>query len=102
MITWAGAGYGDIAPVTNIGRILGMVLVISGVTTWGLLIGNLSAFLSARSAEMIAREGPEPSVGELKRKLSQLDQMTEGELLALQGQVDALIKDRIETRRNKA
>jgi voltage-gated potassium channel len=49
VLTWASAGYGDIRPVTDLGRICGLVLIISGLTTWGLVIGNLSAFFTSRT-----------------------------------------------------
>jgi voltage-gated potassium channel len=95
-LTWASAGYGDITPVTTIGRILGIILVVSGITTWGLLIGNLSAFLSTRSSDRIEKQETDPVINELKRKITRLDKLSEGELLALQGEIKALIEDRLD------
>ena len=95
-LTWASAGYGDITPVTTIGRICGIILVVSGITTWGLLIGNLSAFLSARSSDRIEIQETDPIINELKRKITRLHRLSEGELVALQGQIEALIKDRLD------
>lgn len=95
-LTWASAGYGDIAPITTIGRICGIILVVSGITAWGLIIGNLSAFLSARSTERIEKQEPDPVIRELKHKIDHLDKLSKNELLALQGEIDAIIKDKLQ------
>jgi voltage-gated potassium channel Kch len=44
-ITVTGVGYGDMVPVTPIGRIIGMVLAVVGVLSFGLLIGIFSLAL---------------------------------------------------------
>lgn len=58
LVTWTTPGYGDILPVTTGGRISGLALIISGLITWGLLIANLAAFLTAwRAPEAGNRPG---------------------------------------------
>ncbi len=94
--TWTTPGYGDIAPVTIPGRFVGLFLIISGVVTWGVLIGNLSAFLMSMSARKVARNGADPVVDELKKKLSRIDCLSRGELIALRGAVNAVIDSRME------
>ncbi|MGI2335142.1 MAG: ion transporter [Dehalogenimonas sp.] len=101
-LTWVSAGYGDITPVTTVGRILGIILVVSGITTWGLLIGNLSAFLSARSSDRIEKQETDPVINQLKRKITRLDTLSEGELLALQGEIDALTRNRLDKLKNNS
>jgi hypothetical protein len=58
IITWAGAGYSEITPVTVVGRICGILLVVSGITAWGLVIGNLSAFFTSVNSERLKGEMP--------------------------------------------
>ena len=93
LVTWATPGYGDISPITTSGRICGMVLIISGLVTWGLLIANLAAFLAARRAE---KREADSAITELQNKLTQIDQLSRAELICLRGAITALIDDRIE------
>jgi len=92
LVTWTTPGYGDIAPVTTGGHILGLVLIISGLVTWGILIANLAAFLSARRAE---DTGPDPAIREVQHKLVHIDHMSKQELVSLRGSVIALIDHKI-------
>ena len=89
-VTWTTPGYGDIAPITTNGRICGVVLIVSGLVTWGILIANLASFLlnqktTSRSAE--------PAIANIQDRLSNLDNMTKKELLSLKGSINALIDD---------
>jgi hypothetical protein len=92
LVTWTTPGYGDIAPVTTTGHIFGLVLIISGLITWGILIANLAAFLTARKAEASIIN---PAIREIQEKLLNLDQLSEPELIALRGAINALISDRL-------
>ncbi len=49
--TMTTVGYGDLVPVTNGGRILGMVLQISGVTLFGLLVATIAVHLTQAQDE---------------------------------------------------
>ena len=49
LVTWTTPGYGDIFPITTAGRVAGFLLILSGLITWGILIANLSAFLTSLS-----------------------------------------------------
>ncbi len=93
VVTWTTPGYGDIAPITQGGRISGLVLIISGLVTWGLLIANPSAFLASRRVEKRARD---PAVVDLQNKLAWLDYLSENELTCLRGAITALIDDRLD------
>jgi len=92
LVTWTTPGYGDIAPVTTAGHIFGLVLIISGLITWGILIANLAAFLTARRVEASAIN---PAIREIQEKLMTFDQLSESELIALRGAINALISDRL-------
>ncbi|MFH0846887.1 MAG: ion transporter [Chloroflexota bacterium] len=93
LVTWTTPGYGDIMPMTTNGRICGLVLIISGLVTWGVLIANLAAFLATRVS---GNDKIDPALKELFGKLNRLDQLTQAELISLKGALTALIDDRIE------
>lgn len=50
VVTLTTVGYGDIAPVTPAGRILGMAVMFSGIGLVSALTGNLASFLVERRA----------------------------------------------------
>jgi voltage-gated potassium channel len=89
-VTWATPGYGDITPMTNSGRICGVVLIVSGLITWGILIANLAAFLFNKKTN--GKSG-DPAIATIKDRLSNLDNLTKMELLALRASINALIDD---------
>ena len=92
LVTWMTPGYGDIAPVTTPGHIFGLVLILSGLITWGILIANLAAFLTARKA---VQSKVSPAIREIQEKLTQFDCLDESELIALRGALNALIGDKL-------
>jgi len=68
------------------------VLIVTGLVTWGILIANLAAFLSARRIE---ESELDPAIREVRHKLAHIDHMSERELVALRGSVIALIDHRL-------
>jgi len=91
LVTWTTPGYGDIVPITASGRISGLVMIISGLITWGILIANLAAFLAAKKSETSI----DPAIDEIQKKLSRLDEMSKRELIALRGAFSSIIEDKI-------
>lgn len=49
--TVTGVGYGDMYPVTTLGRVIGSLLQISGVVVFGLIIGIIGITMSKRQEE---------------------------------------------------
>lgn len=49
--TVTGVGYGDFVPVTTVGRIIGVLLQVSGVVIFGLIIGIIGITMSKRQEE---------------------------------------------------
>lgn len=52
-VTTAGVGYGDYTPVTAGGRMIGLALMATGVTSLGLLISIMSSALTKRQEEAL-------------------------------------------------
>ncbi len=84
IVTISTVGYGDQFPITNYGRILGVVIIILGVGIFGTLTGWLAnAFLSPshdEAAEAAAAEGgavpaPSPGADPLDVRLVRLEQL---------------------------
>jgi voltage-gated potassium channel len=98
LITWMTPGYGDIFPMTVSGRICGLILIISGLVTWGILIANLSAFLSSLKS---AEKNVDPAIGEIHSKLDRLQDMTKSELISLHGSFSSIIEDRLREEKEK-
>ncbi len=90
-VTITTVGYGDTYPVTNPGRLIGMVIMAVGVGLFGTLTGYLAnAFLAPKQEETPAEEVLAPSAGEAKAKLAELKQ-----LLAEQKQAQANLESKI-------
>jgi voltage-gated potassium channel Kch len=53
VITITGVGYGDFFPVTPSGRIIGVILAISGVVMLGLMIGIIGITMTRRQEEYL-------------------------------------------------
>jgi hypothetical protein len=61
IVTMSTVGYGDKYPVTDVGRLIGSVIIIIGVGVFGTLTGFLAnAFIGPRS-QAAADEGPAPA-----------------------------------------
>jgi voltage-gated potassium channel Kch len=76
-VTMTTVGYGDKFPVTNEGRVIGMIIMAAGVGLFGTLTGFLAnAFLSpkrrrkrraGRDEAAVTAAGPETTLAELRR-----------------------------------
>jgi Ion channel len=67
VVTISTVGYGDLAPVTRGGRVLGTFIIIVGVGIFGTFTGYLAnLFLAPRRA--VAQEGP----ADVQRRVDQL------------------------------
>ena len=84
VVTIATVGYGDYTPVTAPGRIIGVVVIITGVAIFGVL----ASFLSSRFVGERDRVDRENKHAEILASLEKLDRI-EAELAALREQVQA-------------
>ncbi len=86
VVTVTTVGYGDVIPITTTGKLAAAVIMVGGFATWSLFVASVvTYFMTPR------RTNGAPFIGELKAKLDRLNDLTEDELVALQGALDALI-----------
>ncbi|MFZ5376529.1 MAG: potassium channel family protein [Patescibacteria group bacterium] len=84
---WASAtvttvGYGDVVPVTAVGRIIGVILQISGILLYSSLIGMVTVYVNRTQTEY-----------NWQRLFTRLDQI-EGELREIKKQSGFLINEK--------
>jgi len=92
-VTVTTVGYGDKYPVTNSGRLVGVLLMTIGVGLFGVLTGYLAnAFLKPKSAEQTEQEGVNDSPDTLQVGLQEIKR-----IIVEQEQYTALLKKRLET-----
>jgi hypothetical protein len=79
--TVTGVGYGDLVPVTRLGRLVGVLLQITGVGMLGLMIGIVSDKLSQRQERIY-----------WKREFNQFDELHD-RLDRIESQVSYLVRE---------
>jgi voltage-gated potassium channel len=98
-VTITTVGYGDIYPVTNTGRAVGMIVMTLGVGLFGVLTGFLAnAFLPTRNGAppsdqpMAELDGPDGTVVAEFRRLLEEQERTNASLKAQLTQIEILLK----------
>ena len=92
-VTVTTVGYGDEYPVTNSGRIVGVLLMTIGVGLFGVITGYLAnAFLKPKSAEQNEQEGVNVSQDPLQVGLQEIKR-----IIVEQEQYTATLKKRLES-----
>ena len=61
IVTITTVGYGDIVPITYTGRVAGVLLMLTGVATLGIISGTLASIFRARKAEEDSGAAPATS-----------------------------------------
>jgi voltage-gated potassium channel len=87
IVTLGTVGYGDIVPSTALGRLLGVILIVFGVTFISFLTATVtSAFVAAeqRDASELERERQESADAELRELLRRLGER----LTAIESKLD--------------
>ena len=83
IVTISTVGYGDVFPTTNVGRLIGSLIIVVGVGIFGTFTGYLAnLFLAPRRAKKLAAEGDAVSMG--LDKLAQLKQQTTDQLAEIE------------------
>jgi len=57
-ITLTTVGYGDVVPVTEVGRIIAALTMAFGISVYSLLIANLTHFLETRELKPVNEKNP--------------------------------------------
>jgi voltage-gated potassium channel len=92
-VTVTTVGYGDEYPVTNSGRIVGVLLMTIGVGLFGVITGYLAnAFLKPKSAEQDEQEAISTTPDNLQAGLQEIKR-----IILEQEQYTAALKKRLET-----
>jgi voltage-gated potassium channel len=82
VVTISTVGYGDIVPVTPLGRALAVVLIVFGVITFSMVMANVAALLVGLQVEQ--------SSAELEREETRHERALKARLDAMQAQLDRL------------
>jgi voltage-gated potassium channel len=72
IVTLTTVGYGDIVPKTTDGRVMGVIIMVTGVAVLGLLAGNLASFLRldpAGRGQAAPAHAPATQYDDLARRL---------------------------------
>lgn len=101
MVTIATVGYGDYAPVTPLGRVVAVAMMLGGVALLGVVTATLSSWLVERAAAAPGDPGapgagaPAPEAGEVPVG----GVVTPAQVALLMGEVEALRAELAEARR---
>lgn len=85
-------GYGDIVPLSVLGRVMGMVLMVIGIGIMAALISQVSAALVESRMKKGAEKGDLRAslISEIKSRIDNVDKMSEGELSLLMQMIKSL------------
>jgi voltage-gated potassium channel len=90
VVTMATVGYGDQFPVTNAGRVLGVLVILVGVGIFGTLTGYLANFFLSPSRGRSRHDEPD-----LQARLEALRELNMQQRQAID-ELEALIQDRLD------
>ena len=78
-VTLTTVGYGDVVPESTAGRLIGGVLIFSGLIFFSLITANIAAFLVRRDVETVERkEGTlRHQIKDLQAQLDRIEQSLE-------------------------
>ncbi len=80
VVTVATVGYGDIVPVTIIGRCIAIALILSGIGLISITTGALTSFLIHRNREKLGHNKTNPLVAHYQKTLEHFETMSDEEI----------------------
>lgn len=90
LATVTTVGYGDIVPVTFTGRIIGVILMIVGITVFGIFISTLGATLIEKRIKQEVSTINQEIKQAIKKKIDTIELFSETELQELINTIEAL------------
>ena len=81
IVTATTVGYGDISPTTDLGRVVAVVLMLTGITFFGVLTGTISSYFLRKYMEREREESYERQlIYDIKNRLDDFDNISEKDL----------------------
>lgn len=97
-VTATSTGYGDIAPKTDLGRAVAVILMVIGLTFMGILTGTLSTYFLRRDKRINYKDDYKSEViEEIKTKLDNFDELREEDIKDIFNILSTLKKDNEKT-----
>ncbi|HEY4269097.1 MAG TPA: potassium channel family protein, partial [Galbitalea sp.] len=87
--TITGTGYGDVVPVTFVGKLVGVGLMIGGVAIVGVVAASFASWMIEAVGTRVVREQVEVE-REVERETEKVEAETQSEVAALSEQVAKL------------
>jgi len=75
IVTTTTVGYGDISPVTGLGRFIALILMIFGIGLLGMITGSIATFFIGQE-----KENKNSSVEYIKKELDRVDELTANDI----------------------
>lgn len=75
IVTTTTVGYGDISPVTGLGRFIALILMIFGIGLLGMITGSIATFFIGQG-----KENKNSSVEYIKKELDRADELTANDI----------------------
>jgi voltage-gated potassium channel len=73
LVTVSTVGYGDISPVSDTGRIMASLLIISGIGSFGYIAGVMSSLLEEQSEDEASLDDVMAAVKRIEARLDELE-----------------------------
>lgn len=80
-VTATTVGYGDISPVTQVGRVIAAILMITGIGTIGMVTGSISTYFISQQDSSLEESYPEDSSEYLIKKSKDLSDIEKDEII---------------------
>lgn len=76
-VTTTTVGYGDIAPTSDFGRVVAVVLMLTGVTFMGLLTGTISTYFLRKDNTIERCDLKKETINSIKNKLDNIEEISD-------------------------